>query len=821
VSLALKMLLRDWRSGELNLLFACLLIAVATVSGISGFAERLSESLQQQSKDFLAGSLVLSSSRGIDQQWLEQAQAMGLSYSTTINMPSMAFANDRLQLSAIKAVSEKYPLRGQLKITTTQFSTETSSVQHGPARGEVWVASNLATLLNVDIGDDIEIGNITLKLGAYLVDEPDRGFEMFSIGPRVMMHSADIELAGLIMAGSRVSYGVQFDGEAAALKEFQAWLNDHIGEGHRLRTIDDAQPRLAESLQRANNFLILAGSLAVLLAGLAIAMSTQRYCQRHYSHVAMLKTLGMTRPEVMRLYMTSLLSLAILATLIGGLLGLGVEAMFVAALRDVVSLAEMQLSWYAWGLGAATAFISLLAFAWPALYGLQQTSAINVLRDLIPPNPMGLALRICLAVMGSFALIFLYTQSWLLAVGLLLGVGLIVIVVYLSVGLLFKMPRKGISVASPLGLAWSNILRHKQPSSIQLVVYACALMLVAILWAVRTDLLDEWRQQLPAGTPNHFLMNVANHQVEPIRALLESAEVSVETIYPMVRGRLTHINDKQVRTLVSKENMRAIDRELNLTWNEQLPYKNEVIEGQWWQGENDGVSVEQRLAGNLKLELNDSLRFQIGDVEVNTYVQSIRSLDWQQMRPNFYFVFPPNSLSDEAANYITSFYLSAEQKALLSDLIRQFPTVTVIEMDAVIAQIEQTIERVSQAVEIVFVLVLIATILVIIASILASQHERQRDNALLRVIGAQSPFLWRSCGLEYLLLGVIASILACLAAEASLALLQIKFMNMDASFHVSMWWGLPLFSLPLVIVIGLRASKSSLYQSPGVLLRNT
>jgi putative ABC transport system permease protein len=821
VNLAFKMLLRDWRSGELNLLFACLLVAVATVTGISGFAERLSESLYQQSKDFLAGSLVITSSKPISTDLLNIAQSQGLRSAVTTSMPSMAYANGKLQLTALKAVSPGYPLRGNLKISSAPFATSFQNVTTGPLQGEVWIASNMASLLDVSLGDRIEIGNIDLVITAFLIDEPDRGFEMFSMGPRVMMHLDDIAAAGLIMAGSRVSYSAQFDGDKETISKFKIFLESQIDEHQRIRTIDDAQPRLAESLERANNFLMLAGALAVMLAGLAIAMSTQRYCQRHYNHVAMLKTLGMTRPQIMKLYMTSLVLLAVVATILGGFIGLLVESLFVQAIRDFVELADMSFSWYAWGLGAATAFISMLTFAWPALYGLQKTSAMNVLRDLIPPNPIGFVWRIVLAATGTFILILMYTHSWLLALGLLFGVGIIVFVVNIFVGLLFKLPRKGISVASSFGLAWSNILRHRHPSSIQLVVYSCALMLVAILWAIRTDLLNDWRQQLPAGTPNHFLVNVAPEQVPLIQSFLTSNQIEVETIYPMVRGRLTHINDQLVRTLVSKENMRSIDRELNLTWNEQLPLKNEIVAGEWWQGNNDGVSIEQRLAERLDIKLNDSLRFQIGDLEVNTYVQSIRSLDWQQMRPNFYFMFAPGSLSDETSTYITSFFLDPSKKALLSELIQQFSTVTIIEMDSVIAQIEQTIERVSAAIEIVFILVLLATVLVIIASILASQHERQRDNALLRVLGAQSPFLWRSCGLEYVLMGCLASVLACLAAEASLALLQIKFMGMTANIHLSIWWGIPLFSLPLVIIIGLRASKASLYQSPGVLLRNS
>lgn len=821
MNLALKMLLRDWRSGELNLLFACLLLAVATVAGINGFSERLSESLLQQSKDFLAGSLVVNGSRPIPTEWLQRAEKEGLRYSTTTSMPSMAFANDRLQLSAIKAVSKNYPLRGELKIADDVFSTAPQALKYGPDEGEIWAASNLATLLDVSLGDVIEVGNLQLTLSGFVIDEPDRGFEMFAIGPRIIMSELDMHKAGLILPGSRVFYSAQFDGSTTAITVFQAWLKSSIDENHQIRSLDDAQPRLAESLQRANNFLILAGSLAVMLAGLAIAMSAQRYCQRHFKHVAMLKTLGMTRPEIMRLYMTNLFALAGLATLLGGLLGLGIEALFVEALRDYVTLADMQISWYAWGLGAATAFISLFAFAWPALYNLQQTSAMNVLRDLEENNPIGKVMQFSFAIVGCFSLIFLYTQSWMLAVGLLLGVAAIVLVVNLAVALLLKLPRKGISLASPFGLAWSNILRHKRQSSIQLVVYSCALMLVAILWAVRTDLLNDWRQQLPEGTPNHFLINVSDDQVKPLRALLKDRDVEVENLYPMTRGRLTHINGNEVRTLVSKENMRSIDRELNITWTDTLPNKNEVVAGQWWQSSDNGVSIEQRLAERLELDINDQLRFQMGDRVVETYIQSIRTLDWQQMRPNFYFIFAPGQLDELPATYITSFYLNTSQKPLLTELIRQFPTVTVIEMDAVIKQIEETIEKVSQAVEIVFILVLLATILVIIASILASQFERQRDNALLRVLGGQSPFLWASCSVEYLLLGLLANLLGCLAAEASLSLLQVNFMNMAASFHPSMWLGLPMVSLPFILIIGLRSSRSSLYQSPAILLRNT
>lgn len=822
MKLALKMLGRDWRGGELQLLFACLVLAVATVSGITHFSTTLQASLMQQSKDFLAGSMVLSSPRPVDQQWLDEAENRGISISQNVGMASMAFANERMQLASLKAVSDGYPLRGVLRISERAFSADNTTVTHGPAPGEVWLASSMAGLLNVSPGDLIEIGKTRLVYSKILVDEPDRGFAMFSVGPRVMMHLDDLDSADLIHPGSRVSYRYQFDADDMAMASFKAWLEPQLEESHSIRTLEDAQPRLAEALQRAERFLLLAGSLAVMLSGLAIAMSAQRYCQRHYDHVAILKTLGMTEGKVLGLFATSLLLLAFLASIIGGLAGWGLKALFEQVFAEyLVDISDVSL-WRPWLFGLATALVSLLAFAWPPLRALQKTSAMAVLRDLVPVDPLSQGLRLLIAGLGSVALLMIYTQSWFLSVGLLGGLAALTLVVGVFAKAMLAVPRGASRLASPFGLAWANLQRHRRHTQLQLMVYSSALMLVGLLWAVRSDLLDDWRASLPADTPNHFMVNVAEYEVDALRDQLTQAGVATETIYPMVRGRLTHINGESVRSQVTKEEQRSIDRELNLTWNDELPLKNVVEEGEWWQGDSaDGVSIESRLAERLGLKLGDRLRFQIGADVLDTYIQSVRSLDWQQMRPNFYFIFPPQRLENYPATYITSVYLGPEHKPILTPLMRAFPTVTIIEMDVIIAQINSTVDRVSQAIEIVFGLVLLATAAVLVASILASQRERRRDNALLRTMGATSPLLWRACGWEFIMLGVAANLIACLGAELSLAAIQSQLLGIDPSIHWQLWWTLPAISVPVLVLIGIASSKASLFEPPVVLLRDS
>ncbi|MEY3017425.1 MAG: hypothetical protein RL336_560 [Pseudomonadota bacterium] len=819
--LALKMLGRDWRSGELSLLFACLVLAVATVSGITHFSSTLQASLLQQSKDFLAGSLVLSSPRPVDAVWLQRAEQDGLKVSETVTMASMAYANDTMQLGSLKAVSDSYPLRGSLRVSPEPFSPAVASSTRGPQQGNVWLASSIASLLKVSPGDRVEIGNTSLRFERVIVDEPDRGFSMFSVGPRVLMSLDDLAAAALILPGSRVSYAYQFDGEEAALIDYKTWLQPQLRDSHRLRTLDDAQPNLAEALQRAERFLLLAGSLAVMLSGLAIAMSAQRYCQRHFDHVAILKTLGMTEGRIIGLFAISLFVLALLASVVGGAIGWGIKLLFEQIFAEYIVIQSSTSFWRPWLFGLATAFVSLVAFAWPPLRALQKVSPMAVLRDLIPADPMSRGLRWLVAAVGSLGLLMIYTQSWFLSLGLMLGLGVLSLVVALVARAILAIPRGIGRLASPWGLAWATLQRHKRHTQLQLIVYSAALMMVGLLWAVRTDLLVDWRASLPDNTPNHFLVNVAAYEVETLRAQLNQAGVATEMIFPMVRGRLTHINGESVRTQVTKEDQRSIDRELNLTWNEVLPPKNDIIEGQWWRGDgSDGVSIEARLASRLGLVVGDELRFQIGADVLETSIQSIRALDWQQMRPNFYFIFPPGALEKFPATYITSVYLTPAQKHVLTRLMRQFPTVTIIEMDAIIEQINTTVDRVSQAIEIVFALVLLATAAVLTASILASQRERKRDNALLRTMGATSPLLWQACFVEYLLLGVAANLIACVGAELSLAAIQTQLLSMEASLHPQLWGVLPVVSVPVLVCLGVVSSRASLYEPPIALLRD-
>ena len=818
--LALKMLARDWRSGELSLLFACLVLAVATVSGITHFSATLQASLLHQSKDFLAGSLVLSSPRPVESSWLQKAEQEGLALSETVTMASMAYANDTMQLGALKAVSARYPLRGQLRVADKPFSSDVQSRAHGPERGDVWLASSMASLLKVAPGDWVEIGNVALRYSKVIIDEPDRGFSMFSVGPRVLMNLDDLAAADLILPGSRVSYTYQFDGEEADLARYNLWLKPLLGDSHRLRTLDDAQPNLAEALQRAERFLLLAGSLAVMLSGLAIAMSTQRYCQRHFDHVAILKTLGMTEARIIGLFAVSLFLLAILASVFGGVIGWGIKRLFEQIFAEYIVIQDGASFWRPWLLGLATALVSLIAFAWPPIRALQKVSPMAVLRDLVSIDPMSRGLRWLVAAAGSLGLLMIYTQSWFLSIGLLLGIGVLSAVVALVARAMLMIPRGAGSLASPLGLAWATLQRHKRHTQLQLMVYSAALMMVGLLWAVRTDLLQDWRASLPENTPNHFLVNVAEYEVDTLREQLSSAGVATEMIFPMVRGRLTHINGESVRTQVTKEEQRSIDRELNLTWNETLPPKNDITEGSWWRGDgSDGVSIEARLATRLELKLGDQLRFQIGADVVDVAIQSIRTLDWQQMRPNFYFIFPSGALEDFPATYITSVYLTPSQKSLLTGLMRQFPTVTIIEMDAIIEQINTTVDRVSQAIEIIFTLVLLATAAVLTASILASQRERKRDNALLRTMGATSPLLWRACLVEFVLLGVAANLIASVGAELSLAAIQTQLLSIDVSLHPQLWLILPAISVPVLVCLGVVSSRASLFEPPIALLR--
>lgn len=814
---------RDWRERDVRVVLAALIVAVATVATIALFANQLQRTLVSSASTFLAADRQLEAENGrqVPPEWREEAHQRGLQTARMVKFSTMVFGGDNFQLVAVKAVSDTYPLRGQVEYQASPDSPRTM-VGAGPARGEVWVNPRLLRLLDLRVGESLDVGNLTLKVSGLLIREPDGGFSMSALAPRIMMHADDVPATAVIQEGSRVEYVNLFAGPEENLEAFYEWLEPRLEPSHEWESIRDGEA-LSESLEKAERFLLLGGSLAVLLAAVAVAVASRQYAMNQRDTVALLKTLGVSSQRIGRLYLGRL-ALWGIAGIVGGLL---VALPIVWLLNGLVSemldrSVDFRLDVAALTPALMTAVVSLFAFAYPPIRRLRHVPAMRVLRS--QPGESGRAgwLDTLIAVVAVFGLVWLYAREITLVLALLGGLvallGVLAVLGWLMVTGLRRIAGGG----NAWRLALVALYRHRRASLSQIAVFSMTLMLACTLVLVRSSLLDDWQAQLPKDTPNHFLINIAPDAVDDVEAFMAARSLPLDTLYPMVRGRLTELNEQPVREAVSKDReVNALNRELNLTWMDRLPDDNRIVAGEWFsEGATEGVSVEAELADKLGVVVGDRLGFTIGSDKVTAQVTSIRTVQWDSMKPNFYMAFPPDgALESMPATWITSFYLSPSQKAELNVFSREFPTISVLEVDHIIERIQGIVRQVTQAIEAILMMILASALVVMAAVVSATLQDRQREGALLRTLGGRQSLLVRSTMLEFALLGVFAGILGVIAAEAAVWALQYRMFEGDFSWHWAVVIPVPLISALLLSMFGRLQLRPVLRVSPMLLLR--
>jgi putative ABC transport system permease protein len=814
---------RDWRERDVRVVLVALVIAVATVATIALFASQLQRTLVSSASSFLAADRQLEAENGrpVPGEWLEEARRRGLETGEMVEFSTMVFGNDRFQLVSVKAVSNEYPLRGEI-----EFQEEPSAPRvmrsAGPGPGEVWLNPRLLRLLDVAVGESLDIGNRSLTISGLLVREPDGGFRLSALAPRVMMHAEDVGSTGVLQEGSRVEYVYLFAGDTAALESYYEWLEPRLEPSHEWEGVRDGET-FSQSLQRAERFLLLGGSLAVLLSAVAVAVASRQYAISQRDTVALLKTLGSPGGAIAGMYLRRL-GLWGLTGIIGGLaLALPLYWMLATLLEETLARPiEIRVEPAALVPALLTALVSLFAFAYPPIRRLRSVPAMRVLRSQPGESGREALPDLVIAVAAMFGLVWLYARElpMVLALfgGLLLLLGVLALIGWVLVSVLRRIRGGGQSWR----LALVGLYRHRRASLSQLAVFSMTLMLAATLVLVRTSLLDDWQAQLPDDAPNHFLINIPTQTVDEIDDFWSERGYPLENLYPMVRGRLTELNGEPVKEAVSKdERVGALNRELNLTWMESLPDDNRVIEGSWFSGgDTDGVSVEAELAGKLGLALGDRLTFTIGSEKVTETVTSIRTVQWDSMKPNFYMAFPPGGgLEGMPATWITAFYLPEDAKAALNEFTRQYPTVSVLEIDHIIARIQEIVGQVTQAIEAILALILAAALVVMAAVVSATLRDRQREGALLRTLGARQALLVRSTMLEFALLGLIAGVVGVVAAEAAVWALQYGMFEGTFQWHWHVVLPIPLISAVVLAFLGRWQLLPVLRVSPMLMLR--
>ncbi|WP_428818740.1 ABC transporter permease [Microbulbifer sp. MCCC 1A16149] len=813
--LPLRLLSRDWRGGELALIATALVLAVSCVTAIAHFGDRLTRAMHIQSQSFLAAERVVQSSKPVPEAWLDKASELGLQQAQTVGFASMLSAGDEFQFASVKAVSDGYPLVGQLEMRTTTTATPITT-QQGPAPGNVWLEPRLLPLMNLEIGSDLQLGDSTFTVSGLIDQEPDRGANLFSMGARLMMHADDLAATNILQPGSRVTYRYLFAGDDAALKQYFKWLKPHLTEHQRVIDLQEGQPRVAKALDRAESFLYLAGSLAVLLASVAVGLAARRYGLRHANYVAVMKSLGAGKQKILAIYIGQMTALTLIATAVGLAIGSFVQSQAVNLLQGFFPVTPPPSSWQPLIVGIATGLACVIGFALPPLFRLAQTDPMQTLRqDWSNPDKREW-LGLIPGPLSMLLLIWWLSGSLATTAALLAGLGLLVAG---SAGINRLLVRgKLAALGGSWRIALGSLQRRAGFNTLLIAAFGTGLLAMLAMFYARTALIDEWQMQLPEKAPNHFLVNIAPYELDGVKQKIEGKNLEGTEFYPMVRGRLTAVNGTPVDEREQKDG--AIRRELNLSWTDTVPADNKIVAGEWWdENTTEGVSVEVEVAARLGLEMGDVLRFSIGGLETEAPITSLRTLDWNSMRPNFFMLFAPGSLDNFPATYIQSFYLPPEEKLFINELVKNFPSVSIIELDKIIANIRETIGQVAIAIESVLALMLIAGVLVLIAGVRASIAERLQEAAVIRTLGGRRQLLIRSLMIEFGLLGIAAGLLAAFGTEATLAVLSQRVFELPFNFHPGLWILGPLVGALLVGTAGTLACRSAVSQPPLKVLR--
>ncbi|SIQ47079.1 ABC transporter permease [Aquipseudomonas alcaligenes] len=821
--LAWRQLLRDARAGELRVLFFALLVAVAASTAIGYFGARLSGAMLLRATEFLGADLVLSGSAVALPEQIEAGRQLGLEHAQVVEFASVIAGEQGIQLASIKAASGSYPLRGELKSAAEPYAAEQPG--GGPGPGEAWAEARLFAALDLRVGQSIEVGSRQLRLTRVLTYEPDRAGDFYSLTPRVLINLEDLASTGVVQPGSRVRYRDLWRGDSETLARYRETAEKSLAAHQRLEDARDGNRQIGGALGRAERYLNLASLAAVLLAGVAVALSAARFAARRFDASALLRCLGLSRREALSLFALQLAMLGLLACLAGALLGWIGQLVLFKLLHGLLPPGMPPGGLLPAIAGMATGLVALAGFALPPLAALGRVPPLRVLRrDLLPVPPSSWL------VYGA-ALLALGLIMWRLSLDLKLTLGLLggglLATLLLGGALLFGLNalRRLLARASlPWRLGLGQLLRHPLAAAGQSLAFGLILLAMALIALLRGELLDTWQDQLPSESPNHFALNVLPEEREAFAARLAELSPHPAPLYPIVAGRLTLINGEPVQGIVSKESQgeRAIQRDLSLTWAADLPAGNLLLDGQWWsdlpQSDLPGVSVESELAESLGLKLGDELNFSVGGLERKARVSSLRQVEWDSFQPNFYMIFEPGTLQDLPATYLTSFYLPPHSEKQLVELSRQFPAVTLLQVEALLEQLRSIMAQVSLAVEYVLLFVLAAGLAVLFAGLQATLDERLRQGALLRALGAERRLLLRARRAEFGLLGAGSGLLAAVGCELASFLLYRYALELHWQPHPWLLL-LPLIGALLVGGAGVWGTRRALNASPLTVLR--
>ena len=822
---ALRSFGRELRSGEVLVLLAAVALAVAALTAVGFLTDRIGKAISRQANEVLAADLRLRSQERVPDEWRELAHNYDLETAETLSFPSVVFNGDENALATIKVVSELYPLRGSVRVSDELFG-EQRIVDGIPTSGEVWADGALLARVGADVGDMLAVGDLNLKISAVLTYRPDQSIGFASLAPSLLLNIDDIPQSGLIGEGSRVAYALLVAGDDAKVAEFNEAIKDQLPESVRVRSQEESSERAYNAADKAQRFLSLTAVISLLLSAVAVAMSARRFAHRRMDTVALMKSLGATQNFVISVALVQLILLGMLGIIAGSVVGFAAEEVLSRILLDLMQQDELPETGLrpVW-LASSSAMVLLLGFALPSLIQLRNTPPLRVLRhDVMPPAPSrifvaGLSLAAVAALLyrsvGDVRMLVILVGGIIVIAGLLylVGRGMVAII---------GRARSGVGVAWRYGLA--NVARRGRDSAIQVVAFGLGITVLLLLTLVRTDLLEGWRQTLGDDAPNHFLINIQPHETESVAALFEKNGIERPEFTPLVRARMTTINDESVkdREYPNEDGKWLANREANLSWAAELSTSNELIEGAWWPADYSGpalASIEEESAADAGLAIGDRIKFFVAGKEVEAEIASTRKVNWDSFQPNFFIVLSPGALDGMPTTYISSMRIADESQPMLVDLVRAHPSISVIDLGAILEQVRGIIEKASLAVQAVFMFTLAAGIAVLFAAVQSTIDERRFESAMLRALGARRRTVFAGVMAEFAALGTAAGILASAGASVMAYLVATQLFELPYEFSPVVWLAGVSAGVIIVCLSGYFAARGAVNARPADVLR--
>jgi putative ABC transport system permease protein len=822
---ALRSLSRDFKAGELTVLFMAMIVAVTSMTAVGFFTDRVGRAMQSQAAATLAADLVIRSPAPIAEKFIDAAAAAGLETAVAFGFPTVVQAGDKRSLSIVNGVSAAYPLRGEVRISDELFGVSYVA-QTTPAPGTIWAEPGILARLNVQVGDTVQLGAATFTIARVLDFRPDQGVGFTAMAPSLLANLDDVPAMDVVKTGSRVTYRQLFAGSVAAIDKFKAELKPQLTNEEQIRSIENAGEQISSAIDRAKRFLTLASLVTVILAAVATAMASRRYALRHLDTVALLKSLGAKQSFVQNTTLVQLIAIILLTAALGTLLGFFAQYALAALLAELTPFELPSASWWAAVLGLVTAATIAIGFSLPHLLQLKVTPPLRVLRKNVSPPPLKSGLVYGTAIAALIVMIWSIVREPILLLLIVGGVAGVAVVSGLAGWALVKIFTRFRGVG---GVAWryglANISRRGAESVVQIVAFGLSLMVLLLLTIVRNDLLTDWQRTLPEDAPNYFLFNVEPEDWNGMSEIFAAELGEVPDFLPLIRGRLASINDVSIDeyefpTIQGKNFVR---REANLTWVAKLPESNRVTAGEWWGEDYSGalqVSLEDSFAADMGVGVGDEIGLIVGGEEVSAPITSLREVSWDSLSPNFYLVFSPGDVRELPQTYLSSLYIDDDARGVLKTLLQKYPSVTLIDLEVMLGQIRNIIDRASTAVQYVFLFTLLAGVVVLLAAIQVTSDERRFESAILHTLGAKRSQILKGIAAEFIALGALSGLLAAIGASIVSFLLAKYAFNMEYQIDPTVWAVGLIAGAVIVGLTGTFATRKAVNEPPVTVLRN-